>query len=53
MNKYRLSALAFQDLEEIADYLGERNPAAAVKLLDRLFESFRREVPVAWHEGWN
>ena len=41
MNKYRLSTLAFQDLEEIADYVGERNPAAAVKLLDRLFESFR------------
>jgi toxin ParE1/3/4 len=41
VNKYRLSALAFQDLEEIADYIGERNPAAAVKVLDRLHESFR------------
>ena len=41
MSQYRISPLAFQDLKRISDYIGQRNPTAAVKLLERLFESFK------------
>jgi toxin ParE1/3/4 len=37
---YRLSRLAVSDLEQIADYLGERNPTAADRVIDELFRSF-------------
>jgi toxin ParE1/3/4 len=40
MKQFRLSRLATRDLEEIADYIGARNPTAAVRQLDRLFEMF-------------
>ena len=33
---YRLTPQAEADLEEIADYLSQHSPAAAVKLIDRL-----------------
>ena len=41
MSTYRLSSLALQDLKVISDYVGQRNPAAAVKQLQRFLESFR------------
>jgi len=40
MSRYRLSQQADRDLEEIADYLGERNPAAAVRVLEALHQTF-------------
>lgn len=40
MSTYRLSPLARQDLEDISDYIGERNPSAAVKQLQRFLNSF-------------
>ena len=40
MSTYRLAPLALQDLKDISDYIGERNPAAAVKQLQRFLESF-------------
>ena len=40
MSTYRLSSLALQDLKVISDYVGQRNPAAAVKQLQRFLESF-------------
>lgn len=38
MSRFRISLRAKQDLEEIADYLGERNPPAALKVLDMIFD---------------
>ena len=38
---YRLSPQALSDLEGIADYLGQRNPPAAVRVLDSLLEAFQ------------
>jgi toxin ParE1/3/4 len=40
MSGYRLAYQAERDLEEIADYLADRNPAAAVRLLENLFDKF-------------
>ena len=40
MRTYRLAPLALQDLKVISDYIGQRNPAAAVRQLQRLSESF-------------
>ena len=40
MSTYRLSPLALQDLTDISDYIGQRNPTAAVKQLQRFLESF-------------
>lgn len=39
---YRLTALARNDLKEIADYIGERNPAAAEQLLDEFLERIEK-----------
>ena len=41
MSKYRLSPLALQDLNGISDYVGQRNPTAAVGQLERLLEAFK------------
>ena len=41
MSHYRISPLALRDLERFTDYIGQRNPTAAVKLLERLHEAFR------------
>ena len=38
--KFRLSRQARTDLERIADYLAERNPGAAERVLDTLLEAF-------------
>jgi len=35
---FRLSDLAQQDLKEIGDYIGQRNPTAAEQVLDELVE---------------
>lgn len=40
MTGYRLSRLAESDLEEVADYIGARNPAAAVRQLEMLLDKF-------------
>ena len=40
MSTYRLSAVALQDLKDISDYIGQRNPTAAVKQLQRFLETF-------------
>ena len=40
MIRYRLSRQADQDLDEIAEYLGERSPEAAVRVLEALHETF-------------
>jgi toxin ParE1/3/4 len=37
---FRLSRPAISDLEQIADYLGERNPSAGDRVIDELFRSF-------------
>ncbi len=38
MSRFRLSVRARQDLEEIADYLGDRNPLAALKVLEAILD---------------
>jgi toxin ParE1/3/4 len=40
MSDFRLSHLAERDLDEIADYLADRNPAAAIREIERLLERF-------------
>ena len=40
MSEYRLAFQAERDLDEIADYLADRNPTAAVRLLENLLEKF-------------
>jgi toxin ParE1/3/4 len=40
MKRYRLSKLADQDLDEIADYIAVQNPPAAIRQLERLLQSF-------------
>jgi len=40
MSRYRLSQQADRDLEKIADYLGERSPAAAARVLEALHQTF-------------
>jgi plasmid stabilization system protein ParE len=40
MSKFRIALPAARDLEEIADYVGQRNPSAAVKLLETLIGRF-------------
>ena len=40
LNRYRLSRHATVDLEQIADYLGDRSPAAADRVIDTLFRTF-------------
>jgi toxin ParE1/3/4 len=40
MSRFRLSPLADRDLNEVADYLADRNPSAAVHELERLFQKF-------------
>jgi toxin ParE1/3/4 len=39
MKPFRLSRLAKRDLEQIADYIGERNPSAAVRQLEKLLRT--------------
>ncbi len=38
--KYRLARRAISDLEQISDYLGQRNPSAADRVVDELFRAF-------------
>jgi toxin ParE1/3/4 len=40
MSEYRLAFQAERDLDEIADYLADRNPTAAVRVLENLLEKF-------------
>jgi len=40
MSGFRLSHRAERDLEEIADYIADRNPSAAVREVERLLERF-------------
>lgn len=40
MRSYRLARQADRDLEEIADFLGQRNPEAAIRVLAALRETF-------------
>jgi len=37
---YRLARRVITDLEQISDYLGQRNPAAADRVIDELFRAF-------------
>lgn len=37
---FRLARRAVADIEQIADYIGERNPTAADRVIDELFCSF-------------
>jgi plasmid stabilization system protein ParE len=38
--KYRLSRHAVEDLEEIAEYLSQRSPAAASRVIDTMLDTF-------------
>jgi toxin ParE1/3/4 len=38
--RYRLARRVVADLERIADYIGERNPAAADRVIHELFRTF-------------
>jgi toxin ParE1/3/4 len=40
MIRFRLSRQAESDLEELTDYIADRNPSAATRELDRLLEKF-------------
>lgn len=40
MSGYRLAFLAERDLEEIADYLADRNPVVAVRTVENLLDKF-------------
>jgi plasmid stabilization system protein ParE len=40
MSGFRLSYLAERDLDEIADYIADRNPSAAVHELQKLLDKF-------------
>jgi len=40
MSEFRLTRLAERDLEEIADYIADRNPSAAVRQIETLLEKF-------------
>lgn len=40
MSDFRLSRLAESDLDEIADYIADHNPAAAIKELESLQDRF-------------
>jgi toxin ParE1/3/4 len=42
MCDFRLSHFAEHDLDEIADYLADRNPSAAVREIEALLERFTR-----------
>jgi toxin ParE1/3/4 len=42
--KVRLTPQAIADLASIADYIRERNPAAAIRVRDAIFESLERLV---------
>lgn len=41
MTAYRLARQANADLETIVDFISKSDPAAAVRVLDKLLESFR------------
>jgi len=41
MRTYRLARQADADLDELADYLGERDPVWVVRVLEGLHEAFR------------
>jgi plasmid stabilization system protein ParE len=38
---YRLTNQALADLEDISDYLGERSPSAAIRVLNELERTFK------------
>lgn len=40
IKRFRLSAQAVADLEQIADYLGEKSPSASDRVIDKLFRTF-------------
>ncbi len=40
MSRFRLSCLAKTDLEAIASYIGDRNPSASVRELEKLLDRF-------------
>jgi plasmid stabilization system protein ParE len=40
MTRFRLSRRAESDLDAIADYIADRNPSAAVRELEKLYEKF-------------
>jgi plasmid stabilization system protein ParE len=40
IKRFRLSAQAVADLEQIADHLGDRYPSAADRVIDELFRTF-------------
>ena len=40
MSGFRLSRLAEHDLDEIADYIADHNPSAAIREIEELFERF-------------
>ena len=39
---YRLAQRAIADLKQISEYLGQRSPSAADRVIDELFRSFDR-----------
>jgi len=41
MSRYRLSRRADRDLDEILEYVADRSPDAAVRILEALEETFR------------
>jgi plasmid stabilization system protein ParE len=42
---YALHPKAFSDLEEIRDYIAQKNPDAADRVISEIFDTIRRLVP--------
>lgn len=40
IKRFRLSAQAVADLEQVADYLGDKSPSASDRVIDELFRTF-------------
>ena len=40
MNAFRLASQADADLDEIADFIADRSPSSALRVIDRLYETF-------------
>ncbi len=40
MSRFRIARQADADLDEIANYIADRNPSAAIREIERLFDKF-------------
>jgi plasmid stabilization system protein ParE len=50
MNSYELHPEAFNDLDDIREYIADDNPDAADKVMEEIFDGIRALVPFP-HQG--